>query len=184
MLNRTLSPMRTLKAVPNLSMHYIQHNQNCFAWKNDAVSRRHSIYDKSRLLSKCGYVWTNKTEINISNYVFTQRYVVKSRALFLKSTSLSHPIFGSGSEDWEMSVVSKDLMTNSNASIIGIIQNSFASATDYLLQIVSDIKKNVILEPIFEEIHLANVPEPLSRNFGRIVLASKTKPMLRVPHRD
>lgn len=92
----------------------------------------------------------NKAEINIGNHAFAQRYVVKSRALFLKTINLFHSIFDSGSEDWEMNVIPKDLMAYSNALKIGIIQNSFASTADYLLQSTSDTKEDVILELIFE----------------------------------
>lgn len=93
----------------------------------------------------------NKAKIDIGNHAFAQRYVVKSRALFPKSTSFSHPIFGLGSKDWEMSVIRRNLMVNSNALIINIIQNSFAFATDYPLQFTSDTKEDVILELIFED---------------------------------
>lgn len=93
----------------------------------------------------------NKAKIDIGNHAFAQRYVVKSRALFPKSTSLSHPIFGLRSKDWEMSVIPGNLMVNSNALIIDVVQNSFASAADYPLQFTSDTKEDVILEPIFED---------------------------------
>lgn len=93
----------------------------------------------------------DKAELDIGNHAFAQRYIVKSKALFSKSTSPFHPIFGSASEDWEINVVPKDLVANSDASIIGIIQNSFASAADYIFQLASDTEEDVILEPIFED---------------------------------
>lgn len=51
-----------------------------------------------------------EAEIDFGNHAFAQNYMIKSNILFPKSVIGSHPIFGSDSKGWEMSVISKDSM--------------------------------------------------------------------------
>lgn len=119
--------------------------------------------------------------------------MVKSNVLFSKLVIALHPIFGSDSEGWEMSIIPKDSMktyAKFDVSIIGIMQNSFASPVKYLCQQPSDTEKNILIEPIFEDTlgqRSRTLVKELTDDFvaqrGKVVDARKGKISSQLPTR-
>lgn len=52
----------------------------------------------------------DEADIDVTNHAFAQRYNIKSKVLFPNEELEAHPIFGSESKEWEMSVFSKHRM--------------------------------------------------------------------------